>query len=101
MSAEPPPDERMASEKVHPHTIAGNVFLHLHAGRVSSRGIPGVQKFRNGQCFRRRSNVLPGGNCLGDRQTQRRRDGYFRLDWAPGRMGDRSRRGDLLDRSGP
>jgi hypothetical protein len=44
-------------------------ILHINAEHVRSRGIHGVYEIPNGQCFRRRSDVLSGGNGMGHRKA--------------------------------
>jgi hypothetical protein len=75
-------------------------ICHINAQPVFKRGVPGVHEIPNEQCFRRRSNVLPGGNGMGDRQAQRRGNGNFRLGCASGCIGARSCHRDLWVRSG-
>src|SRR5437870_9223000 len=39
-------------------------IFHIHVEPVRKRGVPGVNETPNEQCFRRRSNVLYGGNSM-------------------------------------
>ena len=59
-------------------------IFHINAEPVRKRGVHGAHEISNEQCFRRRSNVLSGGNGMGDRQAPRRGNGYFRLGCTSG-----------------
>ncbi len=60
------------------HALAGKVFvISMLYGR--HRSLPGGDETPNGQCSWRRLHVLSGGDGMGDRQAQKRRDEDLRL----------------------
>jgi hypothetical protein len=65
-------------------------IFHINAEHVRSRGIHGVHEIPNRKCFRRRPNVLSGGNGMDNRKASRGGNRHFRFGCAAACIGGRN-----------